>query len=279
MMTKWIVFLFSLAAVTSCGNAGASLPPPAAAQPVQDTPVSMVIDTPPPSPEPQTPVPQIPLSYLMGNVRPAQDTLFRAIPQEWTSKSGIYMHREAWEAYAHMREAARKENVILTIVSAFRSFSDQKSIWENKWNGNTLVSGKNLSLTHKEPRARALEILKYSSMPGTSRHHWGTDLDLNSLNNDYFREGVGKKVYDWLTLHAGEFGFCQVYSPLGTDRPGGYNEERWHWSYLPVSSKYLEAYPATAGYENLKGFAGWETAEQIQVIEVYVQGINPSCKP
>ena len=32
-------------------------------------------------------------------------------------------------------------------------------------------------------------------MPSTSRHHWGTDLDLNNLNNSYFTSGKGKKIY------------------------------------------------------------------------------------
>lgn len=277
-MKQLLVLLLSLVFTTGCDNAGASATTAASVTPpVHDTFATMVTDTPPPMPTSE-PTPSVPLNYLLGNVRPSSDTLFKAIPQEWTGKSGIYMHREAWEAYARMREAAKKDGVILTIVSAFRSFGDQKGIWENKWNGNTLVSGKNLSVTHKVPRERALEILRYSSMPGTSRHHWGTDLDLNSLNNDYFMEGVGRKVYEWLTTHASEYGFCQVYSPLGAERPAGYNEERWHWSYLPVASKYLAAYPGTVGYEHLKGFTGWETAQEIGVIDSYVQGINPACK-
>jgi LAS superfamily LD-carboxypeptidase LdcB len=233
-------------------------------------PSPMVTDTP-------APVEQVPLEYLLGKVKPSSDTLFKAIPQAWTSKSGIYMHRDAWEAFSRMRAAAEKDGVKLTIVSAFRSFSDQKGIWENKWNGSTLVEGKSLAQTHPDPQKRALKILEFSSMPGTSRHHWGTDLDLNALTNDYFREGVGKKVYDWLTAHAAEYGFCQVYSPHGPDRPTGYNEERWHWSYLPVASKYLAAYPTQVGYEHLNGFTGWETAQQIDVIPKYVQGINPAC--
>ena len=34
-----------------------------------------------------------------------------------------------------MAEAAKKEGVILTIISATRNFESQKRIWENKWNG------------------------------------------------------------------------------------------------------------------------------------------------
>ena len=45
------------------------------------------------------------------------------------------------------------------------------------------------------------EIMKYSSMPSTSRHHWGTDIDLNSLENSYFEKGEGKKYsIGWLQM-------------------------------------------------------------------------------
>ena len=49
-------------------------------------------------------------------------------------------------------------------------------------------------------------------MPSTSRHHWGTDIDLNSLNNSYFSSGKGLKEYDWLTTNANHYGFYQVYT-------------------------------------------------------------------
>jgi hypothetical protein len=48
------------------------------------------------------------------------------------------------------------------------------------------------------------DILRFSSMPGTYRHHWRTDMDLVSVDPVYFDNEVGKKTYDWLVLHAGE---------------------------------------------------------------------------
>ena len=56
----------------------------------------------------------------------------------------------------------------------------------------------------------AKTILLYSSMPTTSRHHWGTDMDINSLENSYFASGQGLKEYTWLKKNAAKFGFCQV---------------------------------------------------------------------
>ncbi|MEM9984801.1 MAG: M15 family metallopeptidase, partial [Bacteroidota bacterium] len=176
-------------------------------------------------------------------------------------------------------EAAKQDGISLKIVSATRPFNYQKSIWEGKWKGQRLVGGKNLAQTVPDPAERATLILRYSSMPGTSRHHWGTDIDLNNFENRYFEQGQGLKEYQWLQAHAAEYGFCQVYSPKGEDRPYGYEEEKWHWSYRPLADRYLASYLATVTPEMITGFAGSEVVRELAVIERYVNGISPACKP
>jgi zinc D-Ala-D-Ala carboxypeptidase len=114
-------------------------------------------------------------------------------------------------------------------------------------------------------------------MPGTSRHHWGADVDFNSLNNRYFESGAGLKIYNWLVEYASEFGFCQPYTKIGQGRSGGYEEEKWHWSYLPVSSVYLETIRDSLNYRHINGFDGWETAEKIDVIKKYILDVNIDC--
>jgi len=114
-------------------------------------------------------------------------------------------------------------------------------------------------------------------MPGSSRHHWGTDIDINALTNEYFEKGKGQKEYDWLVANAASFGFCQPYSPKGDARPYGYNEEKWHWSYLPISKKLSEQYKLRIKNEDIKGFAGAESAPQIDIVNKYVLGINKAC--
>ena len=164
-----------------------------------------------------------------------------------------------------------------SIISSTRTFTEQKQIWENKWNGKTLVDGKNLALTSADPIERAKIILRYSSMPGSSRHHWGSDIDLNSLDPKWFATTDGQKLYAWLSTHAKEFGFCQPYSAKGTLRPDGYEEEKWHWSYLPIALPMLAAYRDSIHYADIIGFAGSETAPKIKIIESYVLGIAEEC--
>jgi LAS superfamily LD-carboxypeptidase LdcB len=114
-------------------------------------------------------------------------------------------------------------------------------------------------------------------MPGTSRHHWGTDVDINDLDNYTFEQGPGKKVYAWMLAHAHEYGFCQPYTKKDEARPNGYNEEKWHWSYIPVAKKLTDLAARKLTDDMIGGFKGAETALEIGVVEKYVLGINPAC--
>jgi len=229
------------------------------------------VETPPPPPT-------IPLKYIIGKFEPSQDSNFVKIASQYTNKSNIYLHKEAYAAFLDMYAVAKKDGIDLRILSATRNFDSQKSIWEAKWNGQRKLSDGTNAAEISDKNTRALRILEYSSMPGTSRHHWGTDIDLNNLNNPYFEKEPGKKVYDWLKANAGQFGYCQPYSPKGAQRPDGYNEEKWHWSYLPLAKAYLASAKQLLKNEKIEGFAGAEVAPSIRVVEKYVFGINAECK-
>ena len=168
-----------------------------------------------------------------------------------------------------MYEAAQKEGIKLTIISGTRNFDDQKRIWENKWIKFSSL-GDSISIMKK--------ILLYSSMPSTSRHHWGTDMDLISLESPYFENGQGLKEYKWLVEHAGKFGFCQVYDDKKETKRSGYELEKWHWSYMPLSSIYLKKYNELVNYSNINGFSGSKLAKKINVIDEFVNGINKKCE-
>ena len=234
----------------------------------------------PPAPEPAAPsTSHVALKYLIGDIDPAGDPKFARIPDKYQGGSRVWGHKDAVAAFVRMAEDAEQNGYRLKIVSAFRSFSDQKQIWEDKWSGKTPVGGKKLNVSLPDPKARAVKILTYSSMPATSRHHWGTDFDINNVSPAYFNTKEGKRIYDWLVGHASEYGFCQVYSHKGGEgeRTSGYEEEKWHWSYLPVASWYLKQYPVDVGYDHITGFQGAEAAKGIDVIKTYVEAINPEC--
>ena len=224
--------------------------------------------------------PSVDSKYLLGQFDPAKDTNFVRLKDQHTAGSGrgAYLHKETYTAFEAMFDSAQKDGISLIIKSATRNFYRQKQIWEGKWTGSIPVGGKNLSLTIPDPSKRAKHILLYSSMPGTSRHHWGTDMDLNDFNNSYFSKGKGKKEYDWLVANGPKFGFCQPYTEKGEARPNGYEEEKWHWSYMPLAKIYLANYRDSISIDMIEGFKGSKVAESLDVIENYVFGINEVCK-
>jgi D-alanyl-D-alanine carboxypeptidase len=210
---------------------------------------------------------------LLGQFEPASDTNFVYIDTLYTAKEKIMLRKPAYHAYKEMYEAALAEGIDLQILSATRNFNYQKQIWEGKWEKAKTANQNKKHITDADI---ALNILKFSAMPGTSRHHWGTDIDLVSLEPSFFKSPEGKKALDWLEKNAPAYGFCQPYKDKSAGRTG-YENEPWHWSYLPLSSIFFNAYRQQITYKDIKGFSGAEVAKELKVIEKYVAGIAQDC--
>jgi len=219
--------------------------------------------------------------YLTGRFEPARHELFVSltdlgIPTVYPQ----YLRREAAVALKNLYAAFHKQypRIRFRVRSSTRNFYSQKRIWEGKWSGAIRVMGKRLDRTIPDPLKRALEILKYSSMPGASRHHWGTDFDLDVLNNSYYEGGEGGLIYRWLEKNARRYGYCQTYS---FGRGSGYCEERWHWSYYPLAVLFLSEWSALykknpAAFSDKKLFHGSSAAGHLA--PVYMNSISPDCK-
>ncbi|HOY11588.1 MAG TPA: M15 family metallopeptidase [Saprospiraceae bacterium] len=217
------------------------------------------------------------MDYIMGKFDPAKNGCFELVPASLADKSGLFLRKETLSAFKEMLEAAKKDGINLRIISATRNFEYQKGIWERKWSGQTKLEGNINASKISNKKARAEKIMRYSAMPGASRHHWGTDIDINELNNKWFESGTGKKVYDWLQTKGKEFGFYQVYTSKAADNRAGYEEEKWHYTYKPVSAKLTNIARETMHDEHLSNFSGSEQAKQISVVQKYVLGISEAC--
>lgn len=204
-------------------------------------------------------------NYVQGKFDYTKDSSFVIVPKEHSNKT-IYIRKEVLNAFLKMKQEAEKDSIEFTIISGTRSFEYQKQIWDYKWNEKY----KDLP-----PTERVKKILEYSSIPSTSRHHWGTDIDLNSLSNNYFSHGKGIKTYNWLQKNAHKFGFYQVYTSKENGRKG-YNEEKWHWSYAPFSSLYLKFYNEKIQSKDFPDFQGADFIKKIKIVNDYVNGINPN---
>jgi LAS superfamily LD-carboxypeptidase LdcB len=162
------------------------------------------------------------------------------------------LHYEVIASFLAMRDAARAEGLDLSIASSFRDFEAQLSIWNRKWSGERPLYDRNGQLLE---RGRLADgdvvdaILCWSAVPGGSRHHWGSDIDvfdaaaitdgyrLQLVPGEYASDGIFARLSAWLDRNMQRFGF---FRPYRTDR-GGVNPEPWHLSYAPVSVPALES--------------------------------------
>ena len=88
---------------------------------------------------------------------------------------------DAAEAFTLLQGDAAEAGFELAIASSFRSFERQLAIWNGKAGGERPVhddAGRPVPMDTLSPRDQLYAILRYSAIPGTSRHHWGSDLDI-----------------------------------------------------------------------------------------------------
>jgi LAS superfamily LD-carboxypeptidase LdcB len=166
---------------------------------------------------------------------------------------GVRVHQEVVTPFLQLQAAAREAGFDLQILSGFRSFDDQLSIWNRKVTGKRAVLDSDavpLDITTLTAQQLVFAILRWSALPGASRHHWGTDLDvydraaqppgyeIELLPAEVNPGGMFGPLHAWLDerIAAGTaFGF---FRPYDRDR-GGVAPERWHLSYAPVADASL----------------------------------------
>ena len=94
----------------------------------------------------------------------------------------------------------------------------------------------------------------------------------NSLEPAAFESGIGKQTVEWLRRHASEFGFAEVYT--NDSSRTGYLPEPWHWSYVPLSRPFLNAYLDSVRPDDFSSFLGSEEADNVNIINHYVAGVD-----
>jgi len=185
----------------------------------------------------------------------------------------VQLHRDVAAPFAALRAAAARDGIDLVPVSGFRDFARQCLIWNGKFRGERPLldrGGQPLAAASLAPAARVDAILVWSALPGASRHHWGTDLDVidaaalppgytaRLVPAEYAPGGPFEKLDRWLSGNAAGFGF---YRPYTQDR-GGVLPEPWHLSHAAVAARAQDA----LGVDVLRGAlsgAGLEGGEEI----------------
>lgn len=166
-----------------------------------------------------------------------------------TLVDGHQLHPLAAKAFYQLQDDASEAGFQLAIASSYRSYDRQLAIFNGKASGQRAVhdeSGSPLDMAALSPAEKLAAILRFSALPGTSRHHWGTDLDVfdaAAMPEDYRLQlspeevatgGLFDGMHCWLDERMASGQSHGFYRPYGEDR-GGVAVERWHLSYAPVS--------------------------------------------
>lgn len=161
---------------------------------------------------------------------------------------GAQLHLGVESALQQLRQAGRRYGFELAVVSGFRSAERQLTIWNAKASGQrVLLNTEERPVNYADLDEVSLmhTILRWSALPGASRHHWGCDMDVidaaavASLSDVQLTQaecgenGPFSAFHQWLTeqLSSESFGF---YRPYDIDR-GGVAPEPWHLSYRPLA--------------------------------------------
>jgi D-alanyl-D-alanine carboxypeptidase len=126
------------------------------------------------------------------------------------------IREEAYKAFISMHFAAKMDSVTLWITSAYRTYDYQS------WLYNKSVKEKGVAYADKS-----------LAKPGFSEHQTGLAIDLVESKGYTFKDFEKKKQYEWLSIHAHEYGFILRY-PEGKENITGYGFEPWHYRYVGV---------------------------------------------
>jgi len=131
------------------------------------------------------------------------------------SNKDKFLRKEAKEAFEKLSKNAKKNNLKITAVSAYRSFNYQERLFNNY----IKEYGKKYALN-------------CSAKPGHSEHQTGLAVDVMGSNNDYNKFDETKEFL-WMQKNAHKYGFILRY-PKGKEKITGFKYEPWHYRYVGI---------------------------------------------
>ena len=142
--------------------------------------------------------------------------------------NGYKVDSRVYKPYMDLEEAAKKAGFELTVISAYRSVNEQKTVV-----AQDIAEYEAQGYSEKEAKDLAM---KYLTTPGLSEHHTGLAIDVldiewynqgNMLEEEFGETKAGK----WLAENACHFGFIIRYEK-GKESITGINYEPWHIRYV-----------------------------------------------
>lgn len=162
-----------------------------------------------------------------------------APPELTTLKNKVQVDARMYPALQKMYDDMRAAGLSPYTREGYRTYAAQVDIMKTRIQSY-------LSQGYSQTRAEAL-AKEYVAEPGTSEHQLGLAVDINST------DGNNWPVYNWLAVHAQEYGFILRYPEGGKDITG-YAYEPWHYRYVGKQAA-LEIFQAKTTLEEYLGEA------------------------
>ena len=168
-----------------------------------------------------------------------------------------FLQAQAMKAFQGLQQSAVKHGFNLQPASSFRDFARQQLIWNGKFNGERKVHddvGNALDLSRLDDWQKSQAILRWSALPGASRHHWGTEIDI--FDPDLLPQGQSLQLEPWeyeqggyffelsefLSENLPHFDFNLPFMQMPAEKKIG--REPWHISYMPLAEKAKQLFSA-----------------------------------
>jgi len=173
---------------------------------------------------------------------------------ETDPKHRFLVHPEIKQDLSLLLDAAKQANQPIALISSFRSFDRQLTLWNQKWLGNLKVyaiDGLLVDTSKLSDEEKFHAISLWSALPGFSRHHWGTDIDIFSAlaiekghrveltSEEFAKGGVCQQLNQWLDENLQDFGFFRPYQRYQE----GIAAEPWHISHLATAEAIHKEFP------------------------------------
>ncbi len=217
-----------------------------------------------------------------------------SLPNALSTKKGQLAHPEAISALVKLQQLAEKDNLSFKVISSYRSFDEQKILWNKKFSGQRPVLDLNetpIDISALPTIDRIHSIMLFSALPGASRHHWGSDFDIfpaaalesgyqaQLLASEFSVAGVAAELNQWLSDKLPSSAFSRPYETY----QHGIAAEPWHISYLPIAKPALSALSShhlLAALDNEKDIAGQAIicANMARLYEQYIKNICSEIK-
>lgn len=143
--------------------------------------------------------------YVPDNLKP-----ITTIPHIKRKNEVMYLDKNCLKALTNLFKESQKQNLKLTVFSAYRSFEKQTRLYNNAKNK------------------------AYVAKPGHSEHHSGLSVDISTVENGLTSNFDKTSTFTFLENNAHKFGFILRY-PKNKEHITGYNYEPWHYRYVGVS--------------------------------------------